>query len=89
MPDKDQIIKELHKSGRRVTQQRRILLDIILDGRWSCCKEIYYEASKIDPSIGRATVYRMVNALEEMGVLRRSYRYCLPQKQEKREPIGA
>lgn len=89
MPHKDQIIKELQKNGRRVTQQRRILLDVILDGKWTCCKEIYYEASKLDPSIGRATVYRMVNTLEEMGVLRRSYHYCLPPDNKEDEQIGA
>ena len=89
MPHKDQIIKELQKSGRRVTQQRRILLDVILDGNWTCCKEIYYEASKLDPSIGRATVYRMVNTLEELGVLRRTYRYCLPSDNKDHEQIGA
>ena len=89
MPRKDQIIKELQKNGRRVTQQRRILLDVILNGKWTCCKEIYYEASKLDPSIGMATVYRMVNTLEEMGVLRKSYRYCLPPDHKKGRQIGA
>lgn len=78
MWQKEQVIAELQKSGRRVTKQREILLDIILDGSWSSCKEIYYTAIKRDPSIGLATVYRMVATLEDMGVPTRSYRYCLP-----------
>lgn len=75
MWQKEQIIAELQKRGKRVTGQRKILIDVILEGKWTCCKEIYYEASKRDPSIGLATVYRMVGTLEEIGVLRKSYNY--------------
>ena len=53
-------------------------MDVILEGKWSSCKEIYYMASKRDPSIGLATVYRMVAVLEEMGFLRKGYRYYYP-----------
>jgi len=35
-------------------------------------------ASKKDPTIGLATVYRMVGVLEEMGFLSRGYRYSYP-----------
>ena len=35
-------------------------------------------ASKRDPSFGLATVYRMVAVLEEMGFLRKGYRYYYP-----------
>ena len=59
------------QSGKRITQQRKILLDVILNGDWECCKEIYYEAVKRDPSIGMATVYRMMTTLEEIGVIER------------------
>ena len=63
------IISKLRERGCRITRQRRIILDIILDEDCSCCKEIYYKACKQDPSIGAATVYRMVNTLEEIGVI--------------------
>ena len=75
---KEMIISELQKNGKRITDQRRILLDVILEGKWSSCKEIYYMASKRDPSIGLATVYRMVAVLEEMGFLRKGYRNYYP-----------
>ena len=60
-----------------MTDQRKIMLDVILEGRWSSCKEIYYEASKRDPGIGKATVYRMIAVLEEIGVLNRCRQYSL------------
>lgn len=78
MWQREQIIKELQRSGKRITQQREILIDVILEGSWTNCKEVYYEASKRDPSIGLATVYRMMSTLEEIGVLRRSYHYTFP-----------
>ena len=76
------IISKLRERGCRITRQRRIILDIILDEDCSCCKEIYYKACKQDPSIGAATVYRMVNTLEEIGVISRKNMYkvdCSPE----------
>ena len=45
MQQREQIIGELKRRGKRMTDQRKIMLDVILEGRWSSCKEIYYEAS--------------------------------------------
>lgn len=40
----EQVEKALQQSGKRITQQRKILLDVILNGEWECCKEIYYDS---------------------------------------------
>lgn len=72
---KDAILNRLRQRGCMITKQRMVLLDIILDGDCSSCKEIYYKASKIDPSIGSATVYRMINMLEEIGAINRRNMY--------------
>ncbi len=82
MQQKERIIGELKKRGKRMTDQRKVMLDVILEGRWSSCKEIYYEASKRDPGIGKATVYRMVAVLEEIGVLNRCRQYSLSSSEE-------
>ncbi len=68
---KDTIIQKMKERGCRITKQRMLLLDIILEQDCSSCKEIYYKASKVDNAIGAATVYRMVNTLEEIGALNR------------------
>lgn len=39
------------------------------------CKEIYYKAFRLDDKIGTATVYRMVNTLEEIGAISRKNMY--------------
>ena len=82
MWEKEQVIDEFQKRGKRITQQRRMLLDVILEGRWTSCKDIYYEARKLDPNLGMATVYRTVSTLEEMGVLARTYQYSSPKKKK-------
>lgn len=75
MRKKDQVIERLKENGCRITKQRLMLIDIILENECSSCKEIYYKASKIDEHIGVATVYRMINALEEVGAISRKNMY--------------
>ena len=79
---KDTILRELRKRGGRITKQREILLDIILEDTCSCCKEIHYKAVKQDPTIGIATVYRMINSLEEIGAINRKKMYEIQYQKE-------
>ena len=72
---REMIIQKLKEEGCRITKQRLVLLDIILEEDCSCCKEIYYKASKRDARIGFATVYRMVNTLERIGAISRKNMY--------------
>lgn len=69
------VIQRLKEQGCRITKQRMVLLDIILNDNCSSCKEIYYKASRIDSRIGTATVYRMINTLEEIGAINRRNMY--------------
>lgn len=68
---KELIIQRLKEKGCRITKQRKVILDIILAEECSCCKEIYYKASNVNLQIGIATVYRMINVLEEVGAISR------------------
>jgi len=84
---KDEIIRKLKERGCRITRQRLLLLDITLENECSSCKEILYRASKIDAGIGMATVYRMVNILEEIGAISRKglYKIDYSKEEEKEE----
>ena len=53
--DQDVVLHELRRQGKRITGQRKVILDIILRQNWENCKDIYYEAIKVDSSIGIAT----------------------------------
>ena len=72
---KEMVLEKLREKGCRITKQRQMLLDVILQEECSSCKEIYYRASSIDSSIGTATVYRMINLLEEIGAISRKNMY--------------
>ncbi|MGN0266931.1 MAG: transcriptional repressor [Lachnospiraceae bacterium] len=72
---KEMVLQRLKENGCRITKQRKILLDIILQEECASCKEIYYKAISEDSSIGTATVYRMVNLLEEIGAISRKNMY--------------
>ncbi|MBA4700887.1 MAG: transcriptional repressor [Ruminococcus sp.] len=71
MGTREVIVEKLKENGCRITKQRLVLIDIILQNECQSCKEIYYKAVEIDDKIGVATVYRMVNALEEVGAINR------------------
>ncbi|MBM6947640.1 transcriptional repressor [Mordavella massiliensis] len=75
MSRKDAIIERLKENGCRITKQRKILIDIILENDCTSCKDIFYKASREDKKIGVATVYRMINALEEIGAISRKNMY--------------
>lgn len=81
----DIIFQKLRDMGCRVTKQRRILLNVILQEECASCKEIYYKARREDPKIGAATVYRMINLLEEIGAISRNSIYTIPGA----APVGA
>lgn len=73
----EMIFQKLKERGCRITKQRQILLNIILQEECASCKEIYYKAKKEDARIGAATVYRMINLLEEIGAISRKHMYTL------------
>ena len=49
---REYIMEELKKRGYRITSQRRILIDIILENECGSCKEIYYRAANRDGGCG-------------------------------------
>ena len=69
------ILTKLKEKGCRITKQRLRLIDIILQHECSSCKEIFYRALEEDDKLGVATVYRMVNLLEEIGAISRKNMY--------------
>lgn len=72
---KEMVIQKLRERRCRITKQRQMLLDVILQENCASCKEIYYKAITLDSGIGAATVYRMVNLLEDIGAISRKNMY--------------
>jgi Fur family ferric uptake transcriptional regulator len=60
----------LRKSGKRVTTQRALILDIIQKGKGHLdADEIYRRARAIQPRISLSTVYRTLKAFKEPGLI--------------------
>ncbi|MCF6305408.1 MAG: transcriptional repressor [Rhodobacteraceae bacterium] len=66
------ILQRCEKAGLRMTGQRRVIAEV-LEGWFDHpdVEEIYKRASKVDPKISLATVYRTVKLFEETNILER------------------
>jgi Fe2+ or Zn2+ uptake regulation protein len=60
----------LRSSGKRITRERTLLLQIIERNAHLDAEEIYRIAQKDCPRIGLATVYRTLTLLKELGIIR-------------------
>ena len=66
----------LDKSGLRVTSVQETLIDIFAHSEYPLSAEQAWEiARQSRPKTGRATVYRMVEKLENLGLIRRVHGY--------------
>jgi Fe2+ or Zn2+ uptake regulation protein len=64
------MVTRLRDSGRRVTREREVLLQIIEQNAHLDAEEIYRIAQKRRPQIGLATVYRTLTLLKDLGAIR-------------------
>ena len=64
------IIQRCGQKGLRMTEQRRIVAQVLeISNDHPDVEELYARASKLDPRISIATVYRAVKLFEEFGIL--------------------
>tara|TARA_B110000046_G_scaffold9300_1_gene9470 strand:+ start:425 stop:868 length:444 start_codon:yes stop_codon:yes gene_type:complete len=64
------IIQRCGQNGLRMTEQRRIVAQVLeISNDHPDVEELYARASKLDPRISIATVYRAVKLFEESGIL--------------------
>lgn len=71
MWDSDELIGRMKLRRKRITAQRRVMIDVIAQSPCRNCKELCQEIARTNPEIGQATVYRLLSTLEEIGAIRR------------------
>jgi len=70
--EKDKIIDTFRKKGYRITKPRLVILDILRNTTTHPTAEEVYDLVKPRiPNISLGTVYRTLNVLEELGLLRK------------------
>ena len=68
MTQADRLAESLHTSGRRLTRQRRLVMQVLQDNPGHLDVERVYALAKArDPNISLPTVYRTLAVLKEMG----------------------
>lgn len=69
MDRQDDVLKEaFHGAGRRLTTQRRLILEVLEESEGHLDAETLHDRVKArNPSISLATVYRTLAVLEDMG----------------------
>ena len=66
----DTILQRCERKGLRMTSQRKIIAQVLENAAdHPDVEELYKRASKIDPTISIATVYRTVKLFDEAGIL--------------------
>ncbi len=70
MPSVDQVCEQIRASGRRVTPQRRAIIQALLDDRsHPTAEQIHTHVRGVMPDISPATVYNTLHELVEIGLL--------------------
>ena len=70
----DQMISALQKKGYRITEPRKAVLKLMAEGHQHLSHaEILAQARLKSPNIGRATVYRTLELLVEIGMVHATY----------------
>lgn len=65
----DEVCARLRAAGMRMTDQRRRLVALFAGlGHWCTPQELYAEADRAGQHPGLATVYRLIEALTEIGL---------------------
>jgi len=70
MTQANRLAESLRASGRRLTRQRRLVMQVVQDNPGHLEVEAVYALAKAsDPNISLATVYRTLAVLKEMGLV--------------------
>jgi Fur family ferric uptake transcriptional regulator len=70
MQTEDQLAAALRDSGRRLTRQRQLVLDVLTESEQHLDAEgVHDQAKARDPNISLATVYRTLSLLKEVGLV--------------------
>jgi Fur family ferric uptake transcriptional regulator len=63
----------LHEQGLRLTPQRRLVLDAVTRLRHATPEAVSAEVRRTDPGLNASTVYRTLELLERLGLVRHTH----------------
>lgn len=76
MPSPEELIELFRQSGRKITPQRRAILELLAqDDHHPTAEEIYQRVAATMPDVSRATVYNTLRELVALGGLTESFEF--------------
>jgi Fur family transcriptional regulator, ferric uptake regulator len=69
----DDLRSRLHEQGLRLTPQRRLVLDAVTRLRHATPEAVYAEVRSTEPGLNASTVYRTLELLERLGLVRHTH----------------
>jgi len=65
--------ERLHEQGLRLTPQRRLVLDAVEQLRHATPEAVYAQVRRTEPGLNPSTVYRTLELLERLGLVRHTH----------------
>lgn len=69
----DDIKRRLKAKDYKMTPQRKVIIDVFLDhmGKHLSAEDVFLQVKKVNPEIGLATVYRTLDLLADLDILKK------------------
>jgi Fur family ferric uptake transcriptional regulator len=69
----DTLRYRLHEEGLRLTPQRRLVLDAVVRLQHATPEAVYADVRRTEPGLNASTVYRTLELLERLGLVRHTH----------------
>lgn len=71
--ERAQLKQTLHERGMRMTPQRQLVLDALLELEHATPEQVCHRVQRATPTVNITTVYRTLELLEELGIVRHTH----------------
>lgn len=71
--ERDVLRETLHRRGMRMTPQRQLVLDALLELESATPEQVYHRVRTRTPTVNITTIYRTLELLEGLGIVRHTH----------------
>jgi Fur family ferric uptake transcriptional regulator len=71
--EREQLRETLHRRGMRMTPQRQLVLDALVELEHATPEQVHQQVSARTPTVNITTIYRTLELLESLGIVRHTH----------------
>lgn len=71
--ERAQLRQTLHQRGMRMTPQRQLVLDALLELEHATPEQVHQRVQRSTPTVNITTIYRTLELLESLGIVRHTH----------------